>query len=225
MAPWLAAMVLMTLLGAGWCSAGAEVADRTIAVVNGHLVTWSDLDLEMRFEALENARALHELTAADRQAAFERLVQARVLRDQMQGLAPATAKQIDRRIQGIRSDWNAMGNKATSDAAWKATLVQYGLSEQELRAMVANQIEILRFTEFEVKPLVRVTRQDVEHYYSNVLVPQLKAHGEKAEPLDSALRHSIRQLIAAQKTNQEMDKWLQTLRSQSTVQLLWDGVH
>ncbi len=52
--------VLAMVLGLGWSTvtASAEVVDRTIAVVNQHLVTWSDLDEQMRFEALE--RSVHE---------------------------------------------------------------------------------------------------------------------------------------------------------------------
>jgi hypothetical protein len=220
----LAGILLSVLLGAGCTTAAAVVVDRTIAVVNGHLVTWSDLDVQMRFEALENARALTELTPEQRQEAFDHLVQGRVLRDQMQGIAPASSEEIDARIAAIREEWNAMGKRASSDAGWRANLVHYGISPEELRALVADQIEILRFTEFQVRPLVQVRRKEIEDYYNTVLVPKLEAHGATPEPLNK-VRGSIRQLLVEQKMNQEMNKWLQTLRSQSTVQLLWDGVH
>jgi len=218
----LAGVLLAVALGAGLAS--AVVVDRTIAVVNGHLVTWSDLDVQMRFEALENARALVELTAEHRQAAFDHLVQARVLRDQMQGVPLATNEEIDARIGAIREEWNAMGSRASTDEGWNALVAEYGISLAELRALIAEQVEILRFTEFQVRPLVRVTRTEIEEYYHTVLVPKLKEHGAEAEPLDT-VRGSIRRLLAEQKMNEEMNKWLQTLRSQSRVQLLWDGVH
>jgi hypothetical protein len=218
----LAGVLLAVALGAGW--AAAVVVDRTIAVVNGHLVTWSDLDVQMRFEALENARALVELTAENRQAAFEHLVQARVLRDQMQGVPPATNEEIDARIAAIREEWNAMGSRASTDEGWNALVAEYGVSLAELRALIAEQIEILRFTEFQVRPLVRVTQAEIQEYYQTVLVPKLKEHGAEAEPLDKVSR-SIRRLLAEQKMNEEMNKWLQTLRSQSHVRILWDGVH
>jgi hypothetical protein len=220
----LAGMLLAVFLGAGCTMAAAAVVDRTIAVVNGHLLTWSDLDLQMRFEALENAKALSELTAENRQSAFEHLVQARVLRDQMQGIVPATKEEIDGRIAAIREEWNAMGSRASSEAGWNATLAQYGILPEELRALLAEQIEILRFTEFQVRPLVRVSRQEIEEYYHSVLVPKVEEHGAVAEPLEK-VRRSIRRLLAEQKMNQEMNKWLKALRSQSTVRLLWDGVH
>ena len=78
------------------------MVDRTIAVVNSHLVTWSDLDEQMRFEALENQRPLKNLTEADRRTAFDHLVQDWILRDQMQGTLPASEADVDTRIAAIR---------------------------------------------------------------------------------------------------------------------------
>jgi hypothetical protein len=34
----------------------------------------------------------------------------------------------------------------------------------------------------------------------------------------------IRELLTEQKMNQELEKWLATLRAQASVQVLWDGV-
>jgi peptidyl-prolyl cis-trans isomerase SurA len=213
----LALLPLLVLLGCG--AAGAEVVDRSIALVNGHLVTWSDLDEEMRFEALENGRALKDLTPVDRHSAFDHLVEAWILRDQMQGVLPATDSEVAARISELR-----IGLKMENDEArWSATLDSYGLSSDELRRLVANQLEILKFTEFRIRPLVRVSRKEVQDYYNQKLVPQVEAMGQTAEPI-AKLTPKIRELLLEQKMNQEMDKWLRTLRSQAPVQVLWDGV-
>ena len=204
-------------------TAGAQVVDRTIAVVNGHLVTWSDLDEQMRFEALENQRPLKNLTEEDRRTAFEHLVQDWILRDQMQGTLPASESDVDTRIAAIREIWGLVPHMDDDNAKWAATLERYGLSSQELRALVANQVEILRFLEFRVRPLVGVSRQEVDDYYTDTLAPQVRARGETPEPEDQ-VSSIIRQLLEEQKMNQEMQKWIDTLRSQSRVQILWDGV-
>jgi peptidyl-prolyl cis-trans isomerase SurA len=208
-------LVLALLLTA----APAEVVDRIIAVVNGHLVTWSDLDEQMRFEALENRRALKDLSEAERRSAFEHLVQNRMLRDQMQGMAPATDSEIDARIDELRAAW--MMDKG--EARWSAALTGYGLSTGELRRLVQEQLEVLQFTEFRVRPLVRVSRAEVDEYYAHVLAPQVKAQGQTPAPVE-AVSSKIRELLEEQKMNQEMDKWLETLRTQSRVQVLWDAV-
>jgi hypothetical protein len=229
---WIAVAWLLSMLGmtasavagnASLPAAGAQVVDRTIAVVNGHLVTWSDLDEQMRFEALENERPLKNLTAAGRRTAFDHLVQDWILRDQMQGTLPASESDVDTRIADIRAIWSLVSHVEDDNAKWAATLDRYGLSPQELRSLVANQIEILRFLEFRVRPLVRVSRQEVDDYYSTTLAPEVRARGETPEPEDQ-VSAMIRQLLEEQKMNGEMQKWIDTLRSQSRVQILWDGL-
>jgi hypothetical protein len=215
----LAWLSLALLILACIVSSSAEVVDRTIAVVNKHLVTWSDLDEQMRFEALENGRPLSDLNEADRRAAFEHLVQDRMLRDQMQGTAPATPADIQKRIAEVRIAWQVEKDGAT----WAVTLHHYGLSAQELSTLVANQLEVLRFMEFQVRPLVRVSRTEVEDYYNNTLAPKVMAAGQTPEPLEQ-VQAKIRELLMEQKTNSEMEKWLENLKTQSRVQVLWDGV-
>lgn len=74
-----------------------------------------------------------------------------------------------------------------------------------------------------MRPLVRVSRKEVDDYYIQTLVPQVTAHGQTPEP-EAQVSAKIRELLEEQKMNQEMEKWIETLRSQSRVQILWDGV-
>jgi len=212
---WLPLLVMALLV----TTLHAEVVDLTIAVVNKHLITWSDLDEQMRFEALENCHALKDLGEAERRAAFEHLVQDRILRDQMQGTLPAKADEVNARLDEVRAGWQA----EKDDAKWAATLTRYGLSAAELRELVTNQIEILKFMEFRVRPMIRVTRQEVDDYYNLTLVPQVVAKGQTPETVES-VTPKIRELLTEQKMNEEMEKWLATLRTQASVQVLWDGV-
>jgi hypothetical protein len=200
-------------------AAHAEVVDRTIAVVNHHVLTWSDLDEQMRFEALENGREWKPAGEQERRTAFYHLVEARILRDQTQGLPGATAEEVEARIAEIRATWKLKKD----DQAWEATLERFKLSAAELRTLVGGQIEILRVIDFRVRPLARVTRSEIEDYYSTTLAPQVMARGQKPEPLED-VREQIRELLIEQKTTRETEKLLQNLRSQSNVKVLWDGV-
>jgi len=197
----------------------AEVVDRSIAVVNNHLLTWSDLDAQMRFEALENKRALKDLGERERHEAFDHLVQYRILSDQMQGTVPASEAEVSARINEVRALWQI----DKDEAKWAATLTSYGLSVEELRELVRTQVEILKFMEFRVRPLVRVSRREVEDYYTNTLAPEVMARRLSPEPVE-AVTPKIRELLMEQKMNREMEKLLENLRMQSSVQVLWDGV-
>ncbi len=200
-------------------SAGAQVIDRSIAVVNHKLVTWSELDAEMRFEALENHRPLAALTEADRHAAFDRLLQERILREQMQGVAPASGSEIAALLTEIRTNWSA----TQDDAAWGKVLTRYGLTVDDVRQKIATQIEVMRFIEERMRPLARVSRKEVEDYYTLTLAPQVAAKGGKLETYEE-LAPKIRELLTEQKMSDETEKWLKQLRAQASVQVLWEAV-
>ena len=195
------------------------VMDRVIAVVNKHAVTWSDLDEQMRFEALQNHRPLASLTAADRHAAFDHLVDNRLLREQMQAFTPVRGEELEARLAEVRAAWHL----EKDDAGWQSLLARYGLAEARLRVMVSMQLQVLQFVEFRVRPMVRVNRDEVEEYYTERLLPQLIAQGAKPEPVET-VTGQIRRLLLEKKLNEEMDKWLASLRAQNTVQVLWDAV-
>ena len=50
-----------------------QIVDRVVTSVNGHVVLQSDWEQEVAFEALSNGRDPDSFTAAERQAALERL--------------------------------------------------------------------------------------------------------------------------------------------------------
>jgi hypothetical protein len=63
----------------------------------------------------------------------------------------------------------------------------------------------------------------VDDYYNLTLVPLVVAKGQTPEAVE-AVTPKIRELLTEQKMNQEMEKWLTTLRAQSSVEVMWDGV-
>ena len=166
--------------------------DRTIAVVNGHLVTWSDLDEQMRFEALENGRALKDLSEAERHAAFEHLVQSRILRDQMQGSAPATDSEVNARIGELRAAL-AAGKRRCEVGSYASPDTDF--PPRSCARWWQTSWRFCTFMEFRVRPLVRVSRAEVEDYYSQTLAPLVKATGQRLEPVE-AVTPKIRELLA-----------------------------
>ena len=82
----------------------------------------------------------------------------------------------------------------------------------------------LRFMEFRVRPLVRVSGEEVEEYYTNTLVPQVVGARTDSRAAGVGDARRFAQLLVEQKTNREMEKWLENLKAQSRVQMLWDGV-
>jgi len=65
--------VALILLTTTRLSAG-EILDQMVATVNGHAILASDWDDELRYECFMSGRSLHDLSAEDRRATFERLI-------------------------------------------------------------------------------------------------------------------------------------------------------
>ncbi len=85
----------------------------------------------LRYEAFSSGRPLDHLTAEDRKAALDHLIDQELLREQMR--APdsphASPEEVDQRIAEIRKQYP----DAESDPGWQALLQSYGLSEEELK--------------------------------------------------------------------------------------------
>src|SRR5690349_1227649 len=95
---WLIAALLvlsMPLLRAG------EVLDRLVATVNGHALLQSDWDDEIRYECLMSGRPLRDVTAEERKATLDRLIDQELLREQMRSpdFKPVTSAEVEKQLE------------------------------------------------------------------------------------------------------------------------------
>src|SRR6059036_3866392 len=63
-----------TLFALSFPGYGADILDRIVATVNGHIILQSDWEDEIRYEAFINGRTLTTLTPATRKASLDRLI-------------------------------------------------------------------------------------------------------------------------------------------------------
>ncbi len=209
------AQIAIVLLLATGCGFASQVVDRIIATVNGKPVLQSELEDEIRFEALQEARPLTAVTAAERNAAFQRLIERQLLLQQMQDLYMPTAAEIAHREEDIR----VLYASAKSNAAWKSVLASYGFTQKELDDLISSQLQTLRFVEMRLRPTVRVQRSEIVAYYNDKLVPQVKRMGAEPDPL-SAVADKIEELLTQQKIDKMFSTWMQNLRSQSEIHIM-----
>lgn len=197
-------------------SSRAEVVDRIIATVNGHIVLQSDLNEELRYEALLNGRALSGFTDDDRKAALDRLIDQELLAEQMKSALFQHASEAEAlsRIAEARKQYP----QADSDEGWQAVLAQFQLAEKDVMAHVRQQIDLMRLVDARLRPAVQIDSKSIEAYYRDKFVPQLKESGGGEVALDD-VSGQIREVLTQQKVNELMISWLQTLRSESKVSI------
>ena len=70
------------LLALGVRPGSAEVIDRIVATVNGHVILLSDWEDSLRYEACSGGEPLDRITTEERQAALDRLIDQELLREQ-----------------------------------------------------------------------------------------------------------------------------------------------
>jgi peptidyl-prolyl cis-trans isomerase SurA len=212
----LSQVVLLLLLSTSAIRArAADVIDRIVATVNGHVILQSDWDDAVRFEALAQGRRLDRITDQDRSRALDRLIDQELVREQAQGVdSPAPpAEEVEQRILEIQKQ------QATDAAAdWQSTLAHYALDQKQVEAWVAHDISILHQVEARLRPTVQITPQTIESYYQDMFLPQLRKAGAQDVPL-AQVSGKIREILTEQKVNELFNSWLQSLRAESKINM------
>jgi peptidyl-prolyl cis-trans isomerase SurA len=208
---------LTLLLAALWLGpeqGSAEVIDRIVATVNGHVILQSDWDEALCYEALLTNRTLVQFADDDRRAVLDRLIDLELLRGQMKSadFPHATDAEVAARVADARKQYP----QATSVEAWQALLAQYHLTEKDLFAHVRQQIDVMRLVDARLRPTVEIDSKSIEAYYRDKFVPKLKQSGASEVPL-ADVSGKIRELLTEEKVSELLVSWLQTLRSEGQI--------
>jgi hypothetical protein len=206
-------VALLLLAGTASALFAADVIDRIVATVNGHVILQSDWDDAVRFEALADSRPLGQITDQDRSRALDRLIDQELLREQAQGVESPQSppEDVRQRVQEIQSQYG--GPTATG---WQAALARYGFDEKRLEARVAHDISVLHQVEARLRPSVQIDPTSIESYYRDKLLPQLRHAGGQDVPL-AQVAGKIREILTQEKVNQLFSSWLQSLRAGSKI--------
>jgi peptidyl-prolyl cis-trans isomerase SurA len=194
--------------------ASADVIDRIVATVNGHIILQSDWDEAMCYEALSSNRKLADFNDEERRAVLNRLIDQELLSEQTKSgdLSTVSDTEIAARTAEIRKQYPDAANAE----GWQATLLRYHLTEKDLQAHIRQQIELMRRVDARLRPAVEIDSKSIEAYYREQFVPKLKERGAAEVPLGE-VSAQIRELLTQQKVGELLVSWLHTLRSESQV--------
>ncbi len=207
--------LILFLLAVAASARATDVIDRVVATVNGHVILQSDWDDAVRFEAFVEGRPLDQITDQDRSRALDRLIDQELLREQAQGAdAPAPrTEEVQQRIQEIQQQ-----HAATEPIAWQSELHHYALNQPQLEAYIAHDLAVLHQVEARLRPAVQINPQNIESYYRDTFLPQLRQKGAQEVPL-AQVAGKIREILTEQKVNELFNSWLQSLRAESKINI------
>jgi peptidyl-prolyl cis-trans isomerase SurA len=197
--------------------AAQQVIDRMVAVVNNQVITQSDWDEQERFEALAEGRNAGAVQHSP--AALERLIDRVLISEHLSGarLQHATPEDVSSQIAAIRKQLPPA--QSQDDAAWRKTLAEYSIPEEDLAQIVAEQVDVLRFVEIRFRPNVQVSPEELESYYNKTFLPELKkaGTGDAELPKLKQVEDRIRQVLVEQRVNEILNSWVQSLRAQANI--------
>jgi hypothetical protein len=195
-------------------TAGAEVIDRIVATVNGHIILLSDWEDSLRYEAFSSGRSVGRMTATDRKSALDHLIDQELLREQLKDsdVLHPSSEEVAQRMAEIRKQFP----EAETELGWRKILDRYRLSEESLKNRVAAELDLMRLVDARLRPSVSVDSKSIESYYSEELLPQLRHSGGQNVPL-ADVTAKIKELLTQKKISQLLTAWLQDLRAGSEI--------
>ena len=177
-----------------------EVVDRIVARVENDVILLSDVRALGRYQQFLDGKS-----ESDDQI-LDRLIDQWIVRteaDASHSPRPSEAD-IDRGQSRVR-------NSLATEQEYQAGMKQAGLSEQELRAMVASQLYLGNYLDYRFRAAVRIDPKQVEDFYQTSVVPRAKARGQEPPTLDAA-RDSIQEALIQNGINQQAEQWLKESR-------------
>ena len=195
--------------------------DKVVAVVNNQAILASDVEEEIRLAVLDPGQAgLGVLTPV---RALEQLIGRNLIEQQMHeedalAVAPTQAEVVARLVE-LRKELPAcVHENCASETEWKAFLAQHDLSPERVESYLRYRIQILRFIEHRFRQGIRISQQDIQTYYDQMLLPEYAA-GE-AIPSMETVAPRIEEILLQRQVNALFDVWLTNLRQQGDIEVL-----
>ena len=212
----------LLLLVATACAAQSAWVDRVVASVNGQPILWSDVDQEVRLQALMEARPLGEITIAQRADGLERLIDHLILEQQIEQIGPGAetgdanaAQSQQQRVAQQLADLREL-HHAENDADWHRVLAEYGVTGSDVEQRLRLRVELLDFVDLRFRPGQQITQQQIAAYYRDTFVPQMQQRHAQPPRLE-AVAPQIQRILLEQAVGQSLSDWLKVVRAQATV--------
>lgn len=142
----------------------AEILDRIVAIVNDDVITFSEVNAAGKpiLQQIKRNSSNGQLPENIQREILEELINKKLADQEVARLNIfVTGEEIDRAIEEIKKD-----NRLT-DKDFMTDLAHQGLTVEDFKKQVKEQIQRLRLIEQEVKAKITITDKQLKDYYSN----------------------------------------------------------
>jgi hypothetical protein len=188
--------------------ARAETLDRIAVTVGRHVITESDILLDLRVSAFIDGKAPDFSGTAKRKAAGRLVDLYLVLEDATvtRSVMPSAAD-LAGLLEPIRARYS-------SDADYQMALAHAGISEIDLQGHLLEGLRMMRYTDLRFRPEVQITDQDLHDAFSALAGKQPAS--EPAPGFESN-RERLEELVMNRRILEALDRWLAMARGETSI--------
>jgi parvulin-like peptidyl-prolyl isomerase len=153
-----------TLLFSGQNGVWSEVVSRVVAEVNGDIITSQELDqiirpLYAKYKSVYSGEELEKRVRAARKNAIDQLIERKLV------LQEAKKKNIQVDVKDVETKLGQIKSKFDSDEEFYYALEKEGMTVDQLRENINEQLLVRTLTRQEVTRSISVSPKEVDDYY------------------------------------------------------------
>ncbi|HEY5611702.1 MAG TPA: hypothetical protein VIL97_10865, partial [Thermoanaerobaculia bacterium] len=156
--------------------ANAEVIDRVAAIIEGEVLTLSEVD------QIVTLRLIPRL-AGDSEADYRRRVVDAMIAQSLRFRDVERFGAVDVSRDSIEARLREVMARFVSQPEFDAALVRTELTLDEVQALIKRQMQVEAYVEERFSPLIFVSLDAIEAYYRDMWAPQRRARGLAITPL------------------------------------------
>jgi len=188
------------------CARSQEVLDQIAARVEADVILLSEVRTLSRYQMLVDGKAESDA------AILDRLIDQWIVRNEAE-----TARFPHPADVAIAHGVEHLQASFASPEEYQAREKQSGLSDKEIRRMVAAQLYLSDYLDSRFRTSAQVNAKQVEDFYQQAVVPRAKAHNQAPPTLDAS-REYIQEALVQRGINEQAEVWLNESRSRLHVE-------
>jgi len=206
--------VLLVLLAGTAAPRAQQVVDRIVVRIEDDILTQSEVRDLGRFQQLMNSSGPG---AQSRPPGDDELIA--MLIDQWIVLTEATAARFPKPSKAdVQSELERLAAQFGSADAYRARLQELGLTAESVARNVERQIYLARYLDYKLRPAAHVESAQVEKYFREELVPELRKRGQEAPALES-VEGQIREVLTQREISARAARWLEETRARLRIEI------
>jgi hypothetical protein len=193
-------------------AARGEIIDRVAVSAGNRVITTSDIDREIRVVSFQQ-RIQPVFNPATRRATADRMVEQKLISIELENSSYAVPTPAD--IQPAEAAFRKQ--YFPSDDAFRRSLADYSITEQDFLDELLWQRTLLLFIEIRFRPGVQISDSEIQDYFHSVVEPAAgAAHPGQPVTLED-YRDRIEETLAGQQVDRQVDTWLKEARQRTEI--------